>query len=118
MTLAGGALRQLADVVKGKAKLKFNLIAGSYDTQLAFYGLTNLTFGGPGFLRPAQLCSQHGVELFIEADATTFPANPEQDLRVRFLFKNGTTDNDLTPFPLFGQSGLYLFKTNFVLNFT
>jgi hypothetical protein len=114
MTLAGGALRQLADVVKGKAKLKFNLIAGSYDTQLAFYGLTNLTLASPDFSGLPNYAASMAFELFTEEDATTFPSNPEQDLRVRFLFKNGTTDDDLTPFPLFGRSELSLSYGDFV----
>jgi len=115
MTLAGGALRQIKDVVKGKAKLKFNLMAGSYDTQMAFYGLTNLTAASPDFFGLPNYAGSMAFEIFSEEDnATAFPANPDQDLRVRFLFKNGTTDDELTPFPLFGGSELSLPYGDFI----
>jgi prostatic aicd phosphatase len=115
MTLAGGALRQLQEVVKGKAKIKFNLMAGSYDTQMAFYGLTNLTAASPDFFGLPNYAGSMAFEVFSEEDnATAFPANPDKDLRVRFLFKNGTTDDELTPFPLFGGSELSLPYGEFV----
>ncbi|KAK5061585.1 hypothetical protein LTR84_008129 [Exophiala bonariae] len=115
MTLAGGALRQLQDVVKGKAKVKFSLMAGSYDTQMAFYGLTNLTAASPDFFGLPNYAGSMAFEVFSEEDnATAFPANPDTDLRVRFLFKNGTTDDALTAFPLFGGSELSLPYGEFV----
>lgn len=115
MTLAGGALRQLQDVVKGKAKVKFSLMAGSYDTQMAFYGLTNLTSASPDFFGLPNYAGSMAFEVFSEEDnATAFPANPDTDLRVRFLFKNGTTDDALTAFPLFGGSELSLPYGEFV----
>lgn len=115
MTLAGGALRQLQDIVKGKAKVKFSLMAGSYDTQMAFYGLTNLTAASPDFFGLPNYAGSMAFEVFSEEDnATAFPANPDTDLRVRFLFKNGTTDDALTAFPLFGGSELSLPYGEFV----
>ncbi|KEF61111.1 uncharacterized protein A1O9_02676 [Exophiala aquamarina CBS 119918] len=115
MTLAGGALRQIQDIVEGKAKLKFSLMAGSYDTQMAFYGLTNLTDASPDFFGLPNYAGSMAFEIFSEEDnAAAFPANPDQDLRVRFLFKNGTADDELTAFPLFGGSELSLPYGDFI----
>lgn len=52
-------------------------------------------------------------ELFTSADATPFPA--VEDLQVRFLFHNGTTDetSEPTPYPLFGQAATELKWTDF-----
>lgn len=52
-------------------------------------------------------------ELFTTADASSFPA--VEDLQVRFLFHNGTMDENskLTAYPLFGQSSTELTWTDF-----
>lgn len=52
-------------------------------------------------------------ELFTTADALSFPA--VEDLQVRFLFHNGTIDENgtLNAYPLFGQSSTELSWTNF-----
>lgn len=52
-------------------------------------------------------------ELFTTANANPFPA--AEDLQVRFLFHNGTTDEGSTPtpYPLFGQSATELKWTDF-----
>lgn len=101
MTIAGGILRQLAQTVTTQGKLKLSLMAGSYDTMLAFFGLTNLTETDPNFKGLPGYSSSLAFELFTEADTNDFPKTPD-DLRVRFLFRNGTST--LKPFPLFGRS--------------
>jgi hypothetical protein len=102
MTIAGGILRQLEQTVTTQGKLKFSLMAGSFDTMLSFFGLTNLTERDPNFKGLPDYSSSLAFELFTEADIDTFPSN-QDDLRVRFLFRNGT-ESRLNPFPLFGQN--------------
>lgn len=101
-TLSGGILRQLDQTVSFQGKLKFSLMAGSYDTMLSFFGLTNLTDTDPNFHGLPDYGSTLAFELFTEADMDTFPSNVD-DLQVRFLFRNGTR-GELKAFPLFGRS--------------
>lgn len=79
---------------------------GAYASFLSFFALANLTtlpdtknsfYGIPDY------ASTMTFELFTTAAAEPFPAL--EDLQVRFLFHNGTTDEDSTPtpYPLFGQ---------------
>lgn len=112
MTLAGGLLRQLDSVVSGGARVKFSLMAGSYDTQMSFFGLTNLSAASPDFEGLPNYAATLAFELFVEDDDAT--AFSEDDLRVRFLFKNGTSDPELTPFPLFGGDDLSMPYADFV----
>lgn len=105
MSLAGGFLRQLKTVVEGKAKTKFSLMAGSYDTFLSFFGLTNLTAASPDFHGLPNYAASMTLELYTDDTNESFPKNPAQDLMVRFLFRNGTDDSDsLDAYPLFGGS--------------
>lgn len=101
-TLAGGFLRQLDQTASTKGKLKFSLMAGSYDSMLAFIGLTNLTDTDPNFHGLPDYGSTFAFELFTKADMNAFPSNAD-DLQVRFLFRNGTR-GELKAFPLFGRS--------------
>ncbi|KAK4454682.1 histidine phosphatase superfamily [Podospora aff. communis PSN243] len=100
-TLAGAVLAQLNKTVSSAGKLKFSLLAGSYDTMLAFFGLTNLTNADPNFFGLPVYASTMAFELFSPDSSTIFPANPSASLRVRFRFQNGT-DSTLDAFPLFG----------------
>lgn len=100
-TLAGAMLGQLNQTVTSKGKLKFSLLAGSYDTLLAFFGVANLTSASPDFFGLPDYASTMALELFTAEDAPAFPADPNASLRVRFLFRNGTA-GALTAFPLFG----------------
>lgn len=102
MTLAGGMLRQLNQTVSTQGKLKLSIFIGSYDTFLAFFGLTNLTDANPNFMGLPAYASSLALELFTEKNMTTFPADIG-DLRVRFLFRNGT-DAPLTAYPLFDRT--------------
>ena len=110
MTLAGGILHQLNTVVKGDAKLKFNLMAGSYDTFMSFFGLVNLTASSPDFMGLPNYAASMAVELFTEERDFN-----EDDLMVRFLFRNGTDDSqNLDAYPLFGGDRLDLPYSEFV----
>lgn len=89
MTLAGGILRQLNSTVSTQGKVKLSIFIGSYDTFLAFFGLTNLTADSPNFMGLPNYASSLAFELFTDKNMTAFPTNTG-DLRVRFLFRNGT----------------------------
>lgn len=98
-TLMGGFLRQLQKTVDSKGALKMSVFVGSYDTFLSFFGLANLTDASPNFTGLPAYASTLAFELFTQTDMTSFPSNAD-DLRVRFLFRNGT-DTALTAFPIF-----------------
>ncbi|WYZ41072.1 hypothetical protein EsH8_IV_001413 [Colletotrichum jinshuiense] len=99
-TLAAAILAQLNQTVESEGKLKFSLLAGSYDTFLAFFGLTDLITISDDFYGLPDYASTMAFEL-VSDDATAFPADVDADLRVRFLFRNSTF-GELTAFPLFG----------------
>ncbi|KAK0656191.1 histidine phosphatase superfamily [Cercophora newfieldiana] len=101
-TLGAAVLAQLNKTVTSAGKLKFSLLAGSYDTMLAFFGLTNLTAASPDFFGLPGYASTMAFELFSPDSETSFPTDPNASLRVRFRFKNGT-DSSLDSFPLFGE---------------
>ncbi|KAK6501774.1 hypothetical protein TWF481_009600 [Arthrobotrys musiformis] len=112
-TLAGAILNQLNQTVTGKGKLKFSLLAGSYDTFLAFFGLTELTAASPNFFGLPDYASTMAFEILTDKDVTEFPSSVD-DLKVRFLFRNGSdAGSPLTAFPLFGQQELTLSWTEF-----
>lgn len=97
-TLAGAVLKHLAQTVSSTSRNpKFTLLAGSYDTFLGFFGLANLTAASPNFFGLPHYASTMNFELF-----TAGPGFDAADLRVRFLFRNGT-EGTLTAFPLFGS---------------
>ena len=105
-TLAGSVLNHLnqtavaATTPNAKAAPLFTLLAGSYDTLLAFFGLTNLTAASSDFFGLPDYASTMSFELFSAADDDASPA--ADDLRVRYLFRNGTAGT-LRAFPLFGS---------------
>ncbi|KAK6543984.1 hypothetical protein TWF694_000701 [Orbilia ellipsospora] len=113
-TLAGAFLTQLNQTITSKGQLKFSLFAGSYDTFLAFFGLTNLTMADPNFFGLPDYASTMALEILTDKDVTTFPSNVD-DLKVRFLFRNGSdVGAPLTAFPLFGQKETTLSWKDFV----
>lgn len=113
-TLSGAILKQLNQTVSTKGKLKFSLLAGSYDTFLAFFGITQLTRANPNFFGLPHYASTLAFEILTDEDVEEFPSNTD-DLKVRFLFRNGSDIGaPLTAFPLFGQSETVLPWTEFV----
>lgn len=116
MALAGRIIERLASSVSSSGTTnKFNLLAGSYDTFLAFFGITNLTSASSNFTGLPNYAASMTFELY--SDEPTFPsaANINTDLYVRFLFRNGSdSSDDLTPYPLFGQNDLALPYGEFV----
>lgn len=104
-TLLGGILRQLTSIIEDNAATKFSLMTGSYDTFLAFFGLMDLPSQSPDFRGLPDYAASMAFELYSEADDAAFPdrGSINQDLRVRFLFRNGTDDgDDLTSWRLGG----------------
>ncbi|KAF4453028.1 acid phosphatase [Fusarium austroafricanum] len=112
-TLSGAMLDKLNETVSSEGKLKFSLFAGSYDTFLAFFGLMDLLDVSPDFYGLPEYASTMALELYTNDNAKEFPSNPEKDLLVRFLFKNGTA-GDLESYPLFGQKEKSLSWPKFV----
>ncbi|KAJ6263354.1 hypothetical protein Dda_1917 [Drechslerella dactyloides] len=113
-TLAGAILNQLNQTVTSKGKLKFSLLAGSYDTFLAFFGLTELTAVDSNFYGLPDYASTMAFEVLTDKNVDAFPSSVD-DLKVRFLFRNGSdVSAPLTPFPLFGQQEQTLTWTDFV----
>lgn len=103
-SLAGGILQQLDAVVSDSAAVKFSLLAGSYDTFMSFFGLTDLHAVSDNFTGLPHYAATMAFELFTEGDDEVFPEDAERDLRVRFLFRNGTdASEDLNSYPLFGE---------------
>lgn len=110
MSLAGGILQQLKTVVKGQAKVKFSLMAGSYDTFMAFFGLTNLAAVSQDFMGLPNYAASMAIELFTEEEDFS-----EENLMVRFSFRNGTNeDQRLESYPLFGGQNIDLPWVQFV----
>jgi prostatic aicd phosphatase len=119
MTLGGGFLRQLNAIVQGKAKTKFSLMAGSFDTFLSFFGLANLTTASADFQGIPKFAASMALELYTVGTNDAFPTNPEQDLWVRFLFRNGTGDSDyMGAYPLFGGTQASMPYGRFVAELT
>ena len=84
-------------------RLKLSLLAGSYDSFLAFFGVSDLISADADFYGLPDYASTMTFELFTTEDMTSFPGDTSS-LNVRFLFKNGTT-GVLEQFPLFGTTG-------------
>lgn len=95
-TFAGAVLAQLTKTVSSAGALKFSLLAGSYDTFLGFAGLADLTAASADFFGLPEYASTMAFELVSAGSSLA-----TNDLRVRFLFRNGT-EGALTAFPLFG----------------
>jgi hypothetical protein len=113
-TFAGAVIDQLNQTVSTKGKLKFSLMAGSYDTFLAFFGLADLTSASGDFFGLPHYAATMSFELFTEETVDAFPSNVD-DLKVRFLFRNGSDDGELLRvYPLFGRTDVVMSWTDFV----
>ncbi|KAL2827292.1 histidine phosphatase superfamily [Aspergillus pseudoustus] len=113
-TLSQAILSHLNETVTSKGKTKFSLLAGSYDTMMAFAGLLNLTTASTDFFGLPGYASTMAFELFTDDTVTEFPSVTD-DLKVRFLFRNGSDGGaPLTAFPLFGGEQVTLSWTEFV----
>ncbi|KAF2456441.1 histidine phosphatase superfamily [Lineolata rhizophorae] len=105
-TLSAAVLRQLNETIVSQGQLKFSLFAGSYDTFLSFFGLTNLTNMDLNFYGLPQYASTMAFELFTDDNITEFPSSTA-DINVRFGFRNGSEEGArLLQYGLFGRSEL------------
>ncbi|KAI5458794.1 histidine phosphatase superfamily [Mariannaea sp. PMI_226] len=87
-----------------------NFCQALYDTFLAFFGVAGLLDVSPDFHGLPEYASTMVFELFSD-DTDEFPN--QDDLRVRWMFKNGTS-GELTNFPLFGTNEDALSWSHFV----
>lgn len=115
-TLAAQILQGLNNTISTQGKSKITIEFGAYASFLSFFGLASLTTvsnTGDAFYGIPDYASTMTFELFTTAEATSFPA--VEDLQVRFLFHNGTTGegSEPSPYPLFGQEATKLKWTDF-----
>ncbi|KAF9890542.1 hypothetical protein FE257_005673 [Aspergillus nanangensis] len=113
-TVLSAILTQLNETVASQGKRKFSLLAGSYDTMLAVFGVTELISLSHDFYGLPEYASTMAFEILTEENTTSFPED-EESLRVRFLFRNGSDAGaPLTAFPLFGRDEVVLSWRDFV----
>jgi hypothetical protein len=113
-TLSAQVIQALNQTISTKGKKsKLNIQFGAYNSFQSFFGLANLTNLGPDWTGVPDYASTMTWELFTNGSADPFPSS--DDLNVRFLFHNGTTNDSSTPtaFPLFGQSSTVLSWNDF-----
>ncbi|KAF2217145.1 hypothetical protein CERZMDRAFT_64463 [Cercospora zeae-maydis SCOH1-5] len=109
-TLAARVLELLSGAINYSdfGRNKLNLLFADYHPLTSFFALAGLPQRDPRFYGTANFASSVVFELFsITNDTTTFPST--NDLYVRFLFRNGTVDDDSNPFrayPLFGRANI------------
>ncbi|KAK3290415.1 histidine phosphatase superfamily [Chaetomium fimeti] len=110
-TLAGAVLSHLnqtaaTNTPPASAAPKLTVLAGSYDTFLAFFGRARLTDASDQFFGLPDYASTMAFELFTPGE-TNDESMDRSALRVRFLFRNGTA-GALRQFPLFGTGKVEL----------
>ena len=93
---------------------KLTIQLGAYASFQSFFGLANLTAASEDFYGVPDYASSMTFELFTTAPPEPFPAI--EDLKMRFLFHNGTTSNTSAPmsYPLFGSQNMETSWTDFV----
>ncbi|KAL5338029.1 histidine phosphatase superfamily [Aspergillus crustosus] len=105
-TLAGAMLNRINETIASNGtKSKFSLLVGGYTSMIQFFGIFGLTEANNDFYGLPDYASSMVFELFTEKNTTSFPAS-EEDLKVRFLFRNGSSPDSSTslkPFRLFGS---------------
>lgn len=91
-------------ISKAGKEAKFNLLLTSYDSFLAFFALSGLKDIPATFSGLPNYASSMAFELFTPSNnIDSFPA--EDDLQVRFVFRNGTSV-EAEEFPLFGAKSV------------
>ncbi|KAL1793763.1 hypothetical protein ACET3X_008745 [Alternaria dauci] len=106
MQLAGEILSYMNNIISSSGAKKLGIQFGAYATFMSFFGLTELNKVSEDFTGVVDYASSMAFEMFTDKDvgSSGFPAS--EDLRVRFLFHNGTASNASEPtvYPLFGGS--------------
>ncbi|KAL9013310.1 MAG: hypothetical protein Q9173_001982 [Seirophora scorigena] len=110
-TLAAQILQGLNNTIATQGKSKITVEFGAYASFLSFFGLADLTtVAGGMFYGIPDYASTMTFELFTATDTVERSFPNVEDLQVRFLFHNGTTDEGSQPvaYPLFGQQATEL----------
>lgn len=104
-TLAAQIVQGLNTTITSKGKTKMTIQFGAYNAFQSFFGLADLTSVNQEFYGIPDYASNMILELYTNGTASPFPSSTD-DLRVRFLFHNGTTNSSSTPqvYPLFGSN--------------
>ncbi|KAF2749263.1 phosphoglycerate mutase-like protein, partial [Sporormia fimetaria CBS 119925] len=112
-TFAAAVLNQLEEMVSSNGQKKLSVFAGSYDTFLSWFGLSELTLASKDFHGLPDYASTMTFELFTSEKVRSFPS--VDNLRVRFLFRNGSSeDTTLQSYPLFGNEEASMSYNDFV----
>ena len=113
-TLGAQIVQGLNTTITSKGKTKVTVQFGAYAAFQSFFGLANLTSVNSDFFGIPDYASNMIFELYTSGPASPFPTTTD-DLRVRFLFHNGTTNSSSPPqaYPLFGSNQLNLSWTDF-----
>lgn len=104
-TLAADIVAGLNNTITSQGKQsKVNAQFNAYAYFLSFFGLAQLPKANVNFNGIPDYASTMVFELFTKGDANPFPKT--EDLNIRFLFHNGTSNSTSEPvvYPLFGQS--------------
>ncbi|PWY92250.1 phosphoglycerate mutase-like protein [Aspergillus heteromorphus CBS 117.55] len=111
--LAGDVLQSLNKTVTSQGKTKLGIQFGSYGTFLSYFGLAQLPATSDNFTGIPDYASTMAWEL-VTNSTTEFPSPSE--LRVRFVFHNGTISGSDAPteYPLYGQSNGTISWSDFV----
>ncbi|CAI7612219.1 unnamed protein product [Penicillium manginii] len=115
MTLAGEVLTALNETITSGGKSKLNVQFGAYAPFLSYFGLAELSPHNVNFTGIPNYASSMAWELVTDDEGTEIPAT--SDIRVRFLFHNGTSiegSTQLQTYALFGQSTIELSWAQFV----
>ena len=115
--LAGQILSFFDNAVSSaSANPRFGIQFGAYATFTSFFGLADMPATSSDFTGIVKYASSMVFELFTEADDVAGSNWPvEEDLKVRFLFANGSAaENQPRVFPLFGLGENEISWTTFV----
>ncbi|KAF2637698.1 phosphoglycerate mutase-like protein [Massarina eburnea CBS 473.64] len=108
MQLAGEILTYLNTTIEsGRKSASANKLAiqfGAYASFFSFFGLVHLPKANPRFMGVPDYASSMALELFTTVDTSSGFPERNEDLRIRFLFRNGTDMDSgaLVAYPLFG----------------
>lgn len=113
LTIAGKAMaykvaeRLAVNLQTAGEQNKFTLMVSSYDAFLGFFGNAGLSAYSPDFMGLPNYAASMVFEMFSTEDLPAGDYPSESDLRVRFLFRNGTENGvPLSTFPIFGRTEL------------
>jgi hypothetical protein len=113
-TLAAQILQALtSSLLSPTTAPRLNVQLGAYASFLSFFGLASLPAANPDFYGIPDYTASMTFELF--TPGPTLPAPNASDVRVRFLYHNGTsaTSDQPTAYPLFGTNATDLAWADF-----